>query len=115
MTGVMDSFKRILGIWQSSFRPLRFANLRTYLGGQAVSLIGTWLQLTAQSLLVYQLSHGSATALGIVALASAFPMLVFSLWIGTFADRFDRRKLLIATQIGEMLLAFILAWLVQSG
>ncbi|MBI1259208.1 MAG: MFS transporter [Chloroflexi bacterium] len=110
----MNAFGQIFAVWRSSFSPLRFANLRIYLSGQAVSLIGTWLQLTAQSLLVYQLSGGSATALGIVAVASAFPMLVFSLWVGAFADRFDRRKLLIATQIGEMILAFILAWLVQS-
>ncbi len=111
----MESLSLMFGIWRSSFRPLRLANLRTYLGGQAISLVGTWLQTTAQSLLVYQLSHGSAAALGVVAVAGAFPMLVFSLWVGNFADRFDRRKLLIATQIGEMLLAFILAWLAQSG
>ncbi len=111
----MESLSLMFGIWRSSFRPLRLANLRTYLGGQAISLVGTWLQTTAQSLLVYQLSHGSAAALGVVAIAGAFPMLVFSLWVGNFADRFDRRKLLIATQIGEMLLAFILAWLAQSG
>src|SRR5258706_225329 len=111
----MESLSLMFGIWRSSFRPLRLANLRTYLGGQAISLVGTWLQTTAQSLLVYQLSHGSAAALGVVAVAGALPMLVFSLWVGNFADRFDRRKLLIATQIGEMLLAFILAWLAQSG
>ena len=111
----MQSIRLMLAIWRKTFYPLRFANLRIYLGGQAISLIGTWLQITAQSLLVYKLSHGSAAALGIVAIVGAFPMLVFSLWIGPLTERFDRRKLLIATQIGEMLLAFILAWLVQSG
>lgn len=111
----MKLSNRFFTVWSSSFYPLRHINLRIYLSGQAVSLVGTWLQITAQSLLVYQLSNGSATALGIVAIASASPMLIFSLWLGMLGDRIDRRKLLIFTQVGEMLLAFILAWLVQSA
>ncbi|MBA3874161.1 MAG: MFS transporter [Anaerolineae bacterium] len=111
----MQLSRQLFAVWRSSFGTLRHTNLRIYLSGQAVSLIGTWLQITAQSLLVYQLSNGSAAALGLVVLASGVPMLVFSLWIGALMDRFDRRKLLIFTQVGEMLLALILAWLVQSG
>ncbi len=105
---------QLMSIWRSTFTPLRLPDLRVYLSGQGLSLTGTWLQTTAQSLLVYQLSGGSATALGVVAVAGALPVLIFSFWIGGLADRFDRRKFLIATQIGEMLLAFILALLVQT-
>src|SRR5690348_16842135 len=111
----MIGFSQLFSLWRSSFSPLRLSNLRIYLSGQAISLIGTFLQSTAQSLLVYQLSHGSATALGVVAVVTAFPMLVFSLWVGPIIDRFDRQKLIIITQVAEMLLAFILAALIGSG
>ncbi len=105
----------LLAIWRTTFTPLRLGKLRIYLTGQGISLIGTWLQMTAQALLVYQLSKGSATALGIVAVAGALPVLALSFWVGSLSDRVDRRKLLIYTQVAEMLLAFILAFLVQSG
>ena len=97
---------------KQSFSPLRTRNFRLYFGGQAVSLIGTWLQATAQSLLVYQLSDGSARALGIVTMLNTVPLLL-SPWAGTLADRLERRKLLIFTQASAMLLAFLLAILTQ--
>src|SRR4051812_25994724 len=107
----MTSVSHLFAAWRNSFRPLRLANLRFLLGGQFISLTGTLLQSTAQSLLVYQLSHGSATALGIVAFATALPSLLFSLWVGPLVDRFNHRKLIITLQIGEMTLAFLLGWL----
>ncbi len=99
---------------KQSFSPLRLFNFRLYFGGQAVSLIGTWLQATAQSLLVYQLSGGSPSALGIVTMLNTVPLLLLSPWAGTLADRLDRRKVLIFTQVSAMLFAFILAVLTQT-
>lgn len=97
----------------SSFEPLRQRNFAIYLGGQAISLIGTWLQVTAQGWVVWELS-GSEAALGIVAAFSALPLLVLGPFAGAIADRFDRRRLLIVTQATAMMLAFILALLVQT-
>jgi MFS family permease len=94
------------------FSPLKLPNFRLYISGQAVSLIGTWLQITAQSWVVWELSH-SETALGIVAMLGALPILLLGPWAGVLADRLNRRWLLICTQAGMMLLAFTLAALVQ--
>lgn len=96
-----------------SFEPLRQRNFAIYLGGQAVSLVGTWLQITAQGWVVWELARSEA-ALGIVAACASLPLLLFGPFAGTIADRLDRRKLLIATQATAMLLAFILAALVQT-
>src|SRR5690348_9486025 len=103
----------VLSTLRGSFAPLRFPNFRIYLGGQAVSLIGTWLQVTAQAWLVWTLT-GSEAASGIVAMLSALPFLLFGPWAGVIAERTDRRKLLIGTQISAMILAFVLAFLVQT-
>ena len=97
----------------ASFEPLRVRNFAIYLGGQAVSLIGTWLQFTAQAWVVWELSKSEA-ALGIVASLSSLPLLVFGPFAGTIADRLDRRKLLIATQAVALTLAAVLALLVQT-
>src|SRR5512143_691561 len=96
-----------------NFSPLRQRNLRVYLGGQTISLIGTWLQVTAQSWVVWTLT-GSTVALGGVWALSTLPILVISPWSGVWADRFDRRRILVFTQIGAMLLAFVMAYLVQA-
>jgi MFS family permease len=98
---------------RDSFTPLRLPNLRTYLIGQAISLLGTWMQVTAQGWLVWELSH-SEVALGIVSMLGSLPLLLFGLWAGVWADRFDRRKILIGTQAAAMALAFILAALVWT-
>ncbi|MBX3066958.1 MAG: MFS transporter [Anaerolineae bacterium] len=99
---------------RNSFSPLKFPNFRLYLGGQAVSLIGTWLQVTAQAWVVWQLT-GSESALGVVTMLNSLPVLFLSPWAGVWADRLDRRKLLIGTQVGAMLLAFVLAFLTQTN
>lgn len=105
-----QSLRTFLG----SFEPLRNRNFAIYLGGQAISLIGTWLQITAQSWVVWELS-GSEAASGIVVAVGALPLLFFAPFAGTIADRINRRKLLIATQVCAMILAIILALLVQTG
>jgi MFS family permease len=99
---------------RESFTPLRLPNLRTYLIGQAISLLGTWMQVTAQAWLVWELSH-SEVALGIVSMLGSLPLLLFGLWAGVLVDRFDRRKVLIGTQAAAMILALILAALVWTN
>lgn len=94
------------------FTPLKIPNFRTYISGQAVSLIGTWLQITAQSWVVWELSHSEA-ALGVVAMLGALPIMLLGPWMGVIADRLNRRLILISTQFGMMTLAFVLAALVQ--
>ncbi|HNH27727.1 MAG TPA: MFS transporter, partial [Anaerolineales bacterium] len=74
------------------------------------SNIGTWMQVIAQAWVVYQLGHSELT-LGLVAFASAIPNLIVSPWGGVIVDRISRRKVLIMTQSGAMVLSFILAWL----
>ena len=96
-----------------SFEPLQQSNFAIYLSGQTISLIGTWLQITAQGWLVWELSR-SVAALGWVAALAALPLLVLAPFAGVIADRFNRRKLLIGTQSVAMLLAFVLALLVQT-
>lgn len=103
-----------LATLRENFSPLRIRNFRIYLGGQAVSLIGTFLQSTAQSWVVWQLT-GSNANIGTVTALSYLPMLLLGPWTGTLADRLDRRKVLILTQIGAMFLAFILAFLVLTN
>ena len=98
---------------RESFSPLRFRNFRIYLTGQTVSLIGTWLQSTAQAWLVWTIT-GSEDASGIVAMLAALPFLLFGPFAGVIAERADRRKLLIGTQVAAMFLALILAALVQT-
>lgn len=99
---------------RDSFTPLRLPNLRTYLIGQAISLLGTWMQVTAQGWLVWQLSK-SEVALGIVSMLGSLPLLLFGLWAGVWVDRLDRRKILIGTQASAMILAFVLAALVWTN
>jgi len=95
-----------------SLAPLRIRNLRVYLGGQVVSLVGIWMQQTAQAWVVWELTR-SGTALGIASMLAFLPLLVLGPWMGVFADRWDRRKVLLTTQTLAMVLAFVFAALVQ--
>lgn len=98
----------------STFAAFKHKNYRYWFAGQLVSLIGTWMQSTAQGYLVYQLTQSSAY-LGYVAFAGGIPTWIFMLYGGAIADRVPRRKLLIITQAGQMILAFVLAGLVISN
>ncbi|MCS7080965.1 MAG: MFS transporter [Chloracidobacterium sp.] len=104
----------LLRQWAADWSPLRQSAFRIYFGGQAVSLLGTWMQITAQAWVVWELSR-SMQAQGVVALLGSLPLVLCAPWAGAAADRFDRRKLLIITQVAAMLLAFALALLVQTG
>jgi MFS family permease len=97
-----------------TFKALRHRNFQLYVGGQLVSLAGTWMQNIAQGWLVYEIS-GSAALLGVVGFAAAIPAFLIAPWAGVVADRVDKRKLLIATQVASMLLAFVLAFLTFTG
>lgn len=95
-------------------RALRHRNYRLFFAGQLVSLIGTWMQIVAQSWLIYRLT-GSAQLLGLVGFASQGPVLLLASLGGVAADRFDRHRILLLTQFSAMMLASILAALTLSG
>ena len=99
--------------WQVALRALRHRNFQLFFSGQLISLIGTWMQSVAQSWLVYRLT-GSALLLGSVGFASQIPVFMFAPVGGIAADRFNRRHIVIATQVSAMVLAFILAALTLS-
>ena len=99
--------------WQAGVRALRHRNFQLFFSGQLISLIGTWMQSVAQSWLVYRLT-GSALLLGSVGFASQIPVFLFAPLGGIAADRFNRRSIVISTQIASMVLACILAVLTLS-
>jgi len=103
----------LIQTYTRSFNPLKNPNLRMYLGGQAISLLGTWMQATAQSWLVWELTK-SESALGTVIMLNSLPLLLLAPWAGGIADRLNRRMILLVTQSIAMTLAFLLAFLVQT-
>ncbi len=89
------------------FRSLSNRNARLFFAGLMFSNIGSWLQLTATSFLLYRLT-GNSVDLGINAALQFLPMLIFGAWAGALADRFDRRRTTIATQSLMALQAIVL-------
>jgi MFS family permease len=81
------------------FAALHTRNYRLWASGQIVSLIGTWMQRVAQDWLVLTLSGGNGFAVGIVMALQFGPTLILSVWGGVLADRYDKRKLLMITQV----------------
>jgi MFS family permease len=100
--------------WRSTFAALKHRNFRLFFVGQLVSLIGSWMQNTAQGWLVYQLT-GSKVLLGTVAAVASLPMLLLSVWGGSVADRHSKRTVVFCTQMVMMVQAFVFAALVGSG
>jgi MFS family permease len=96
------------------FRALKYRNFQLFFAGQLISLIGTWMQNTAQLWLVYRLTN-SAALLGIFGFASQIPVLFFSSLGGYVGDRYNRQRGVIWTQTAAMILAFILAALTLPG
>jgi MFS family permease len=96
------------------FRAMKHRNFQLFLGGQLVSLIGTWIQNTAQLWLIYRLT-GSAALLGIFGFTNQIPMLLLSAVGGYVGDRYSRHRGVLATQAVSMLLAFLLAALTLTG
>ena len=100
----------------ATFRSLRSFNYRLWFAGALVSNIGTWMQRTAQDWIVLtELTDHDAVAVGITMALQFVPQLLLLPWTGLIADRFNRRKLMLATQISSALLCLVLALLVLSG
>ena len=95
------------------FSSLKVPNYRLYFAGQVVSLSGTWMQGVAQAWLVLDLT-GSGTALGLVSSLQFLPVLLFGPMGGVLADRFDKRRLLLITQVVAATLAAVLGLLVAT-
>lgn len=97
-----------------TFAALKYPNYRLWFAGQLASLVGTWMQSTAQGFLIFQLTNSPAY-LGLVGFASGIPSWIFMLYGGVVADRMPRRTLLVITQTSMLILAFILAALTFTG
>jgi MFS family permease len=98
----------------STFRSLRVRNYRLFFAGQMVSLTGTAMQTVAQGWLVLTLT-GSGVALGVTVALQFLPLLLFGLWGGLIADRFDKRRTLVITQVVPAVLALVMFALVATG
>ena len=95
-------------------RALRHRNYRLFFGGQSLSLAGTWITRIATSWLVYRIT-GSALILGIVGFCGQIPTLFLAPVAGVFVDRWDRRRVLLATQILSLLQSLALGVLTLLG
>ncbi len=100
--------------WRSILRSLSHRNFRLYFAGQGISLIGTWMQQTAMTWLVYRLSD-RALILGILGFAAQLPVFFLSPLAGVLSDRWNRHRVLLATQSLAMAQAFTLALLDWAG
>jgi MFS family permease len=98
----------------TAFRALRHRNFRLFFIGQLISLIGTWMQMVAQSWLVLKLTN-SSLMLGVVSFASFMPIVLVALFAGVVVDHVDRRRLIIGAQTLLMISAFVLAGLTWAG
>jgi MFS family permease len=100
--------------WKTTFRALRHRNFQLFFSGQLISLIGTWMQNVAQAWLVYRIT-GSSLQLGAIGFASQIPVFIFAPIGGVVADRYNRHRLVVATQVSSMVLALILGGLTLTN
>jgi MFS family permease len=98
----------------STFRSFRNRNYCLFFGGQSVSQIGTWMQRTGVSWVIYTMTH-SAFMLGITLFATQFPSFLLSLYGGIISDRYDRYKIMLVTQVAAMIQAVLLAVLMLTN
>lgn len=110
----LDLATRFRSGLSTRFRAMQHRNFQLFIAGQLISLIGTWMQTTAQLWLVYKLT-GSAALLGVFGFASQVPMLFLSSLGGYVGDHYDRQRGVIATQTASMILAFALAALTLTN
>jgi len=99
---------------RTTFASLGVRNFRVFFIGQGISLVGTWVRRTAMGWLVYQLT-GSKALLGLIMGLATFPMFVLSPWAGSIADRVDKRRMLVFTQILATITSGLIAILVLTG
>src|SRR6202051_2190144 len=97
----------------TTFSAFKSRNYRLYFTGQSVSLIGTWMQKTAVSWVIYSLTH-SKFMLGLTLFSTMFPSFLFSFIGGVASDRYNRYKLLLLTQVVSMIQAIMLTLLIFS-
>jgi MFS family permease len=102
-----------LGLWRRTFSSLAFRDYRIYFIGQGISLVGTWMRMTAQGWLVYDLTD-SKLLLGTVTALGLLPLLLFSTQAGALADRFPKRRLLLVAQAIMMTVSLSVATLVAT-
>jgi MFS family permease len=105
---------RVVRAGRVTFAALSVPNYRRYYGGQAISMIGTWMQMTAQAWLVLSVTH-SSTALGLIVALQTLPVLLLGPYGGVIADRVDKRRLMIALQSAMGLQALALGILTVTG
>jgi MFS family permease len=94
--------------WRQTLRALRSRNYRLFFAGQGISLIGTWMQRIALQWLVFRLTH-SAVMLGVVGFAGQIPTFLIAPLAGVLSDRWNLRRLVVATQVLSLVQATILA------
>lgn len=100
-------------VLRRTFASLEVRNFRLFIFGQGLSMCGTWMQTIGLSWLVLKLTH-SGTQIGLVVAAQFLPILLFGVWGGVVADRFDKRRILYCTQTAAGLLALTLGLLVVT-
>jgi len=105
---------RVINAGRLTFAALSVSNYRRYYGGQAISQIGTWMQMTAQSWLVLSLTH-SSTALGAIVALQTLPVLLLAPYGGVIADRVNKRRMMIMLQSAMGLQALALGLLTVTG
>jgi len=96
------------------FRSLQYRNYRLFFGGQSISLMGTWIQRIATPWLVYHLTN-SPFLLGLVGFAGQIPTFILAPFAGVLTDRWNRYRILIATQVLAMVQALTLSYLYFDG
>ena len=106
--------ERMPGRHAHAWRALRHRNFQLFVGGQSISLIGTWMTRVATSWLIYRLT-GSALLLGTVSFMGQIPTFLLAPFAGVWVDRLDRRQVLLWTQTLAMVQSLLLAALTLSG
>ncbi|HET7481405.1 MAG TPA: MFS transporter [Actinomycetota bacterium] len=97
-----------------TFESLQVRNYRWFFTGQVISWTGTWVQWVAQGWLVLQITH-SGFGLGLVTALQWAPILLFGAWMGVIADRFDKRKILIFTNLSAAVFSLVLGIVTVAG
>ncbi len=105
---------RLIGAGRVTFAALAIPNYRRYISGQSISLIGTWMQMAAQSWLVLTIT-GSATTLGLIVALQTLPVLLLGPYGGVIADRVDKRRLMVLLQAAMGVQALVLGVLTVTG
>src|SRR5689334_15403087 len=105
---------RIKQLGKQTFSSFAIRNYRLYFIGQAVSLSGTWMQTVANGWLILTLT-GSGTQVGLLVALEFLPLLLLGPWGGLLADRYPKKKILVATELAFMMVTLSIAILVITG